>query len=129
MPPNPSSPRSSLRNIRRSPCPVAGVLDLIGDRWSLLILRDLFLGKSRFTDLSDAPERIPTNILTARLGRLRRHGLITTRTIRTGSSRVSYHLTAKGESLRPVLLSLRDWGLRWIKGTRVGLGSIKSPDD
>jgi len=55
---------------RRSPCPVACALDLFGDRWTLLVIRDLLFGRSRFKDFSASPEGIPTNILSERLGRL-----------------------------------------------------------
>ena len=55
---------------RRSPCPVACALDLFGDRWTLLVIRDLMLGRSRFKDFADSPEGIPTNILSDRLEKL-----------------------------------------------------------
>jgi len=54
---------------RRSPCPVACSLDLIGDKWTLLVIRDLLFGRSRFKDFAASPEGIPTNILSERLGR------------------------------------------------------------
>ncbi len=104
---------------RRSPCPVAGTLDIIGDRWTLLIIRDLLAGKSRYRDLAASPEGIATNILADRLGRLTACGLVAARASgeRAGSS--EYHLTALGRSLLPVLEALRDWGLRNVEGTAV----------
>lgn len=102
---------------KRSPCPVAATLDIIGDRWTLLVVRDLFSGKSRYRDLVASPEGIATNILAARLERLKEHGLVEAResTERTGSS--EYHLTEQGRSLRPILETLRDWGLAHVRGT------------
>ena len=109
-------PRSVARGLR-SPCPVAATLDLIGDRWTLLIIRDLFAGKSRYRDLAGSPEKIATNILAARLDSLRSAGLVQSRPSpdRTGSW--DYALTPRGRSLLPVLQSLRDWGLGHVPGT------------
>ncbi|HUB65897.1 MAG TPA: helix-turn-helix domain-containing protein [Candidatus Methylacidiphilales bacterium] len=106
---------------RRSRCPVACTLDILGDRWSLLVMRDLFLGRSRFKEFAASPEGIPTNILSERLERLVHHGIITATPVTQGSSRVAYHLTRKGEALRPVLRRMRDWGLKWEPGTSMGM--------
>ena len=102
---------------RRSPCPVAATLDLIGDRWTLLIIRDLLSGKSRYQELADSPEGIATNILAARLERLRACGLVVAKSSsqRAGSS--EYHLTPRGRSLLSVLEVMRDWGLAHVPGT------------
>jgi DNA-binding HxlR family transcriptional regulator len=102
---------------RRSPCPVASALDLLGDRWTLLVIRDLFLGRSRFRDFTASPESIPTNILTDRLRRLTASGLIQQIPSPDGTKHRAYQLTKKGKTLRPTLLSLRDWGLKWIGNT------------
>ena len=106
---------------RRSPCPVACALDLFGDKWTLLVIRDLMLGRSRFRDFAASPERIPTNILSDRLERLLAGGLIKQVPATDGSRRLGYELTAKGRSLRPILKALRDWGLRWEPGTSADL--------
>jgi len=106
---------------RRSPCPVACALDLLGDRWTLLIIRDLFLGRSRFKDFTGSPEGIPTNILSDRLERLLEQGVISQVPVVEGGKRMAYALTDKGKALKPILFSLRDWGLQWEEGTRVGL--------
>ena len=103
---------------RRSPCPVACLLDIAGDRWSLLVVRDLFLGRSRFKDFSASPEGIPTNILSERLERLLRHGVVEQIPVDDSAKRMAYRLTAKGKALAPVLEAMRDWGLAWEKGTR-----------
>jgi len=106
---------------KRSPCPVAATLDLIGDRWTLLIIRDLFAGKSRYWELVSSPERIATNILAARLDTLQACGLVLTRESpeRVGSS--EYRLSARGRSLLPLLKSMRDWGLANIAGTAANI--------
>jgi len=113
----PAEPKSP--DNRRSPCPVACCLDVVGDRWTLLVVRDLFLGWSRFKDLATAPERIPTNILSDRLEKLVREGIAEQVPASDGSKRLAYQLTAKGESLRTVLAAMRDWGLQWEEGTSV----------
>ena len=103
---------------RRSPCPVACALDIFGDRWTLLVIRDLFLGRTRFKDFAGAPEGIPTNILADRLERLLAHGFIEQMPAEDGAKRMAYRLTQKGKSLGPVLKAMRDWGLAWDKSTR-----------
>ena len=104
---------------RRSPCPVACSLDVFGDRWTLLIVRDLILGRTRFKDFTASPEGIPTNILSDRLERLLRHRVVEQVPASDGTKRLAYQLTAKGLALRPLLTSVRDWGLKWEKRTRV----------
>jgi DNA-binding HxlR family transcriptional regulator len=103
---------------RRSPCPVACTLDILGDRWTLLVVRDLFLGRARFKDFEASPEGIPTNILSERLERLLRANIVEQVPAGEGSKRFAYRLTTKGKALAPVLLAMRDWGLKWEKGTR-----------
>lgn len=102
---------------RRSPCPVACALDVLGDRWTFLIVRDLLHGRSRFKEFMSSPESPPTNILTERLNRLVRHGLVRRAPAQDGSKHQAYELTQKGEDLRPIVQTLRDWGLRWIPRT------------
>jgi DNA-binding HxlR family transcriptional regulator len=104
---------------RRSPCPVACSLDVLGDRWTLLIVRDLLLGRSRFRDFSASPEGIPTNILSDRLERLLEHRIVEQIPATDGTKRLAYRLTEKGQSLGPLLKAMRDWGLAWDKSTRV----------
>ncbi len=106
------------RASRRSVCPVACTLDVIGDRWTLLVIRDLFAGKSHFHEFAQSPERIATNVLSERLERLVREGLVAAApsTVRAGAR--EYRLTPLGRSLLPVLEALRDWGLANIRGTQ-----------
>jgi DNA-binding HxlR family transcriptional regulator len=104
---------------RRSPCPVACTLDILGDRWTLLVVRDLFQGRGRFRDFTASPEGIPTNILSERLERLLQHGVVEQIPAADGTKRSAYRLTKKGQALGPVVAAMRDWGLAWEKGTRV----------
>ncbi len=106
---------------RRSPCPVACSLDLFGDRWTLLVVRDLVLGGTRFKDFTASPEGIPTNILSDRLERLLLHGIVEQMPAADGAKRLAYRLTPKGTALRPVLKAMRDWALSWEPGTRASL--------
>ena len=115
---------------RRSPCPLACGLDLFGDRWTLLIIRDLMFGAERFKDFTASPEGIPTNILADRLNRLRLGDLVEQVSAADGTRHPAYKLTAKGLALRPILEAMRDWGLKWEKDTQVMkkiAGPAKSP--
>jgi DNA-binding HxlR family transcriptional regulator len=105
-----------MRKKRRSPCPIACALDLVGDKWTLLVVRDLACGKSLFKEFSSSPERIATNILADRLARLGKAGLIE-KAPADAAGREAYRLTSRGKSLLPVLQALADWGLTHIKGT------------
>ena len=106
---------------RRSPCPVSCALDLFGDRWTLLVIRDLMLGRSRFKDFVSSPEGIPTNVLSDRLERLLEAGIVRQIPTSEGGKRMAYELTEKGEALRPILKTMRDWGLTWEPGTKAVL--------
>jgi DNA-binding HxlR family transcriptional regulator len=117
MKPNRAPKRPAPAAKRRSPCPIACSLDLFGDKWTMLVIRDLALGKTSFKDFATGPENIPTNILSDRLSRLMVSDMIRQAPVEGDGRRLSYHLTPKGIALRPVLLALRDWGLDWIEGT------------
>ncbi len=92
-------------------CPVARTLDLIGERWTILILRDLFLqGPRRFQDFQESLHGVAPNTLSARLKTLERNGLITRRLYSEHPPRLEYRLTARGKSLGPVVKAMRDWG-------------------
>jgi len=92
-------------------CPVSRTLDIIGDRWTILILRDLILeGPRRFQDLQTAFPRMSPNTLSARLKTLEEHGIVERRSYEEHPPRAEYVLTDKGRELRPVLRSLRVWG-------------------
>jgi DNA-binding HxlR family transcriptional regulator len=102
----------------RSPCPVAGSLELVGDRWTLLVIRDLFWGKKRYGEFLASPEGIPTNILAGRLVRLKAAGLVTRTRYQDKPPRFGYALTRRGRDLAPVLAALVAWGKRHVPGTR-----------
>ncbi|MDH3870819.1 MAG: helix-turn-helix transcriptional regulator [Gammaproteobacteria bacterium] len=101
----------------RSPCPVACSLDLLGDKWTLLVVRDLLLGKTTYTEFQNSPEGIPTNILAERLKRLQAVEIVEKASYQERPVRYAYHLTAKGRDLRPVLSAMIDWGNKYIPGT------------
>ncbi|WP_097868648.1 winged helix-turn-helix transcriptional regulator [Streptomyces sp. rh34] len=91
-------------------CPVARTLDLVGDRWSLLVIRDAMDGAASFTEFQRRTG-IARNILTDRLRKLLAHGLLVQRTAPSGR-RQEYVLTDAGRALFPVILTLRQWGER-----------------
>jgi DNA-binding HxlR family transcriptional regulator len=92
-------------------CPVARTLDVIGDRWSLLLLRDLFLHRTRrFQDFSEALPGLTPSVLSARLKELEDSDIIESRPYSEHPPRSEYLLTDKGRSLGPVLRALRQWG-------------------
>ena len=102
--------------LRRSRCPVSCTLDVLGDRWTLLVVRDLIRGKRRFAELVESPERIPTNILADRLKRLVSLGIVQSRRYSDHPPRLEYQLTVKGEDLRPVLRAMVEWGIKHAGG-------------
>ncbi len=104
----------------RSNCPITNTLDLIGDKWTLLVIRDmLFLKKKSFNEFLDSPEGIATNILTERLKRLEEHGIIEKRPYTKTPIRYQYSLTRRGEDLRALLMEMIRWGNVYIEGTFV----------
>jgi DNA-binding HxlR family transcriptional regulator len=110
--------RAPDRSDLRSACPIAGALDLIGDAWTLLVIRDLlFYDKHRFADFLDSPEHISTNILAERLKRLEERRLVERRRYQERPPRDEYFLTARGHDLLPVLRELITWGQTHIDGT------------
>ena len=102
---------------RRSDCPVACALDVVGDRWTLLVIRDLIGGKRRYGDFLASAEKIPTNILADRLKRLEREGLIARVPYSTRPLRAEYHLTPEGRALGRAVDALATWGLTHCPGT------------
>lgn len=101
------------RSRRRSGCPVSVALETLGDRWSLLIIRDLMVrGLKSFKEFRESGERIATNVLADRLERLEARGIIEVETDARDRRKVNYRLTEKGIGLAPVLLELLIWGAR-----------------
>lgn len=99
---------------RRSACPLNVSLEIFGDRWSLLIVRDLmFRGSVAYKDFLDSEERIATNILAERLRRLEANGVIEKRANADDARKIDYRLTAKGVDLAPVLIEMIVWAARY----------------
>ncbi|MDX2147992.1 MAG: helix-turn-helix domain-containing protein [Planctomycetota bacterium] len=111
---NNAAPRSAQP--RRSICPVACALDLFGDRWTLLLIRDMNAGRSTFREFLRSPEKIASNILADRLSRLVNHGLVEKAPV-PETKREAYRLTTRGLTLLPVLEAMAAWGLANIPGT------------
>ncbi|MDZ4838205.1 MAG: helix-turn-helix domain-containing protein [Candidatus Melainabacteria bacterium] len=105
--------------LRRSDCPISCTLDLIGDKWTLVVLRDiLFFQKSRFDEFLDSPEKISTNILTDRLHKLEGAGLIVKAPYSNHRLRMAYTATEKGRTLIPILKQIVEWGLANLEDTK-----------
>ena len=103
----------------RSCCPIACALDHLGDKWTLLIIRDLLLGKKRYQEFLMSPERIATNIFADRLKKLEADGFVVQRAYQQNPVRYEYQLTQKGADLAPVLQTLVTWGKSHYPGTKV----------
>ena len=102
-----------LKPRRRSGCPVSIALETLGDRWSLLIIRDLMVrGYTTFSQFEESDEGIATNILTDRLRRLEKNGIISRERESRDRRKATYRLTEKGIDLAPLLLELLIWGAR-----------------
>jgi DNA-binding HxlR family transcriptional regulator len=93
-------------------CPIARGLDVVGERWALLVVRELLLGPQRFGDLRRALPGVSSNLLTDRLRELADNGVVARRTLPPPAGAVVYELTASGRELEPVLLALGQWGAR-----------------
>ena len=99
----------------RSYCPVSLSLEVFGDAWTLLVLRDLmFAGKRRFRELLASDEHIASNILADRLARLVAHGLLTRAPDPAHKQRAIYSLTEKSIALLPIIVQIGAWGSRWV---------------
>jgi DNA-binding HxlR family transcriptional regulator len=93
-------------------CGIARGLDVLGERWAMLVVRELLLSPQRFSDLRRALPAVSSNLLTDRLRELEAHGVVTRRTLRPPAGAVVYQLTESGRELEPVVLALGHWGLR-----------------
>lgn len=97
-------------------CPVARTLDIVGERWTLLVLRDFFrFGNRRFQDLQTSLTNIAPNTLSARLKQLEQHDIVKRQAYSESPPRFEYHLTSKGEALGPLLQQLYDWGEQYTE--------------
>jgi DNA-binding HxlR family transcriptional regulator len=112
-----ANPKTACPDGYRSTCPIANVLDIVGDKWTLLVVRDLLmLGKRRYGEFQASPEAIPTNILAERLKRLEAAGLVKKELYQDNPPRAEYFLTRKGADLGPILKAMGQWGHRYIPG-------------
>ena len=101
----------------RSPCTISSVLDILGDKWTLLIVRDaLFKGYTSFGQFRDSTEKIASNILSNRLDKLVSNGILTKNRNSQNGLKYDYELTETGLKLEPVLLAIGDWGFENIVG-------------
>lgn len=111
MPPRqPTSPRLSRRRSYDQYCAIARTLDAVGDRWTLLIVRELLAGPRRYTDMHADLPGVSTDVLASRLKDMERDGLVTRRRLPPPASASVYELTSRGRELRPVLSALARWG-------------------
>jgi DNA-binding HxlR family transcriptional regulator len=108
---------TTAKPFSRSACAIANSLDIVGDKWSLLVVRDLLHGKRTYGELARSPEGIPTNILADRLKRLEGAGIIVSTPYQQRPVRYAYALTPKGSALGDVLLAFVRWGKQHIPGT------------
>ena len=113
-----SQSRLKATSFKRSDCPLSCALDIVGDKWSLLIVRDLLFGRSRYSEFLDAGERIPSNILASRLRSLEQAGLVRKTRYQTRPTRYAYQLTESGLNLSAVIVALVHWSRINIPGTR-----------
>jgi DNA-binding HxlR family transcriptional regulator len=116
---------------KRSSCPITNVLDLLGDKWTLLVIRDLFLGKRRYQEFLDSPEAMASNILAERLNRLLAAGLIHQHAYQRNPVRHEYSLSKRGKDLEPILEAIIAWGKKQYPGTkkfpRVRVSKTRAP--
>ena len=116
---------TSMADTTRSDCPLSAALDLFGDRWTLLVIRDIALrGLHSFSEIRDSPEGIATNILADRLERLEASGIVTKTRDPEDGRRYSYLLTEKGKDLIPILVEMIIWGETHKAGTAAPKGFV-----
>ena len=102
------------KNQNVNKCPITIALEMFGDKWSLIILRDiLFKGKKYYGEFLDSPEKISTNILASRLLKLESEGLITKTQDPGNLSKYIYQLTDKGKDLLPLMLDMIEWSVKY----------------
>ncbi|MEZ4707631.1 MAG: helix-turn-helix domain-containing protein [Caldilineaceae bacterium] len=102
----------------RSDCPVSAALDIVGDKWTLLIVRDIIINqRHRYGEFANMGEGIPTNILADRLKRLVEFGILEKAPYQQHPPRYEYRLTEKGLDLEPILRAMIQWGLKHVPGT------------
>lgn len=111
----------------RSACPITSSLDIFGDKWTLVVLRDLHCSKKTYSELANSPEKIPTNRLAERLKKLQHEGLINKTLYSEKPARYVYTLTEKGKATLPILQQIAIWGNTFIEDTWVPPASFMEP--
>lgn len=106
-----------MRPEPRSGCPIATTLDIVGDRWTLVILRDMINGKSKYSEFLASPEGITTNILADRLSTMEANGLVRKRLYHQRPKRYAYELTEKGRALLPLAQEMCRWANTYMPET------------
>lgn len=101
----------------RSGCPIASTLDLVGDKWSLVLVRDMLNGKKRYSEFLQSPERITTNVLADRLVKLEAAELVIKTLYQQRPKRYEYALTDKGEALLPIVQAMCRWANAFMPDT------------
>ena len=96
-------------------CPVTKAAEIVGERWTIPIIRELLLGTTRFNDFQRALSQISPTLLTKRLGELQDHGIVVKKPL-PDQRRSEYHLTPAGRELGPIVMGLGEWGMRWARG-------------
>lgn len=109
---------SEVRTVRDELCPVAEAAKLLGDKWTLILLRDLSHGSCRFKALEQSGEGISPSILTGRLRDLEEKGIVTRLSFNEIPPRVEYSLTTKGRDVLPIIDALRAYGMRWCTSNK-----------
>ena len=106
----------SMKNNFRCDCPLTSAIDIIGDKWTLVIIKQMLLqNKETFKDFTDSEEAIATNILTVRMKNLIELNLVTKSKLPNNKKSVYYHLTEKGLSLAPIIIELALWAGETLK--------------
>ncbi len=117
-------------NLNRSDCPISYALDLIGDKWSLLIIRDLVFDKKRFyKEFRQSKEKIATNILSDRLKKLENAGFIESKVYEKLRTQKEYSLTEKGKDLIPILVEVILWSAKYEDGLAVSDEFVQKATD
>lgn len=106
---------------KRSVCPIACTLDILGDKWTLLVVRDLFLGKKTYSEIQSSPENIPTSILANRLKMLLEYEIIEKNAYQQHPVRYAYSLTHKGNELETIIKAMLQWGEKNIPNSQARL--------
>jgi DNA-binding HxlR family transcriptional regulator len=96
-------------------CPIAKAAEVLGERWTILIIRELLVGTTRFSDFQRTLSQISPSLLTKRLQQLQEGGLVV-RKSQGKQRRAEYHLTAAGRELQPIVFGLGEWGMKWARG-------------